>query len=93
MISIELKKHDETKYKQQKWISMELQGEFKKLKPPMFDGESEEVVKAWLLNIKWYFQVYNYDDNLRAWLAIFQLSRKVGVWWKEAKSVNNICSK
>ena len=38
MISKELKKVDETKYKKQKWISMELQGGFKKLKPPMFDG-------------------------------------------------------
>ena len=53
---------------------MELQGEFKKLKPPTFDGESEEAVEAWLLIIKRYFQVYKYDDNLRAHLAIFQLS-------------------
>ena len=52
MISKELKKDDETKYKKQRGISMELQGEFKKLISPMFDGESEEVVEVGLLNIK-----------------------------------------
>ena len=72
---------------------MELRGEFKKLRPPMFDGESEEATEAWLLNIKRYFQVYRYDDNLRSRLAIFQLSIKIAPWWQEAKSVNNICSK
>ena len=65
---------------------MELQGEFKKLTPLMFDGESEEVVEAWFLNINRYFQVYRYDDNLRAHLAIFQLSGKFSLWWQEAKA-------
>ena len=50
---------------------MELHGKFKKLRPPMFDGESEEAAEAWLLNIKQYFWVYIYDDKLRACLAIF----------------------
>ena len=45
-------KDDETKYKKQKGISMELKGEFKNLNPPMFDGESKEPAEAWLLNIK-----------------------------------------
>ena len=43
---------------------MEFQGGFKKLRPPMFDGESKEYFEAWLLNIKRYFQVYKYDENL-----------------------------
>ena len=55
---------------------MELQGEFKKLRPPMFDGESKEAAKAWFLYIKWYFQVYIYDDNLRAHLAIFLVEQE-----------------
>ena len=37
--------------------------------------------------------MYRYDDNLRARLAIFQLSGKVALWWQEDKSVNNIRSK
>ena len=31
---------------------VELQGEFNKLRPPMFDGEYEDDVKSCLLNIK-----------------------------------------
>ena len=80
-------------YKKQKGKTVELQGEFKKLRPLMFDGGFEEAVEAWFLNIKIFFQIYSYDDNLRARLGIFQLSGKVALWWKEAKSVNNIRSK
>ena len=52
MISRELQEYDETKHKKQKGIPVELQGEFKRLIPPMFNGQSEEAVEAWLLNIK-----------------------------------------
>ena len=31
---------------------VELQGEFNKLRPPMFDRESEDAAKSYLLNIK-----------------------------------------
>ena len=30
---------------------VELHGEFRKIKPPTFDGEKEEVVEAWLINM------------------------------------------
>ena len=30
---------------------VELQGEFRKIKPPTFDGEAEEAAEAWLINI------------------------------------------
>ena len=70
---------------------MELQGEFKKLKPPMFDGELEVAVEAWLLTLNDIFNI-QLDDNLRACLAIFQLSEKVYMWWQEAKSINNVRS-
>lgn len=30
---------------------IELQEEFHKIKPPNFDGEQEEAVKAWLINM------------------------------------------
>ena len=35
----------------QKERLVELQGEFKKLRPPMFDGEFEEAIEFWLLNL------------------------------------------
>ena len=59
----------------------------------MFDWESEEAIEAWLQNIKRYFKVYRYDDNLRERLVILKLSEKVGLWWQEDKRVNNIRNK
>jgi len=38
------------------WI--ELQGEFRKIKSPHFDGEQEEAAEAWLINMNKYFQLY-----------------------------------
>ena len=69
-----IKERWQNKTQETKGRTVELQGKFKKLKPSMFDGESEEVAEAWLINIKGFFQVNNYDDNLKALLSIFQLS-------------------
>ena len=45
-----------------------LEGEFKKIKPTTFDGESRirEEVEAWLLDIKKYFHMHNYSSNMKA---------------------------
>ena len=50
----------------------EISGEFKKIKPPMFNGEVEkgEEVEAWLSRMKKYFQIYNYFDKLKAIMTI-----------------------
>ena len=69
---------------------MELQGEFRKIKPPHFDGEQEEAAEAWLININKYFQLYEYDQNLKARLAIFQLQGKATLWWEEIKIVKGV---
>eukprot|EP00253_Pinus_taeda_P026215 PITA_26215 len=69
---------------------MELQGEFRKIKPPQFDGEQEEAAEAWLININKYFQLYEYDQNLKARLAIFQLQDKATLWWEEIKIVKGV---
>eukprot|EP00253_Pinus_taeda_P003721 PITA_03721 len=69
---------------------MELQGEFRKIKPPLFDGEQEEAAEAWLININKYFQLYEYDQNLKARLAIFQLQGKATLWWEEIKIVKGV---
>ena len=49
-----------------------LEGEFKKIKPATFDGESRigEKAEAWLLDIKKYFQIYNYSSNMKVIMAI-----------------------
>eukprot|EP00253_Pinus_taeda_P017012 PITA_17012 len=69
---------------------MELQGEFRKIKPPHFDGEQEEVTEAWLINMNKYFQLYDYDHNLKARLTIFQLQGKATLWWEEVKIVKGV---
>lgn len=69
---------------------VELQGEFRKIKPPHYDGEQEEAAEAWLINMKKYFQLYEYDHNLRARLAIFQLQGKATLWWEEVKIVKGV---
>ena len=63
---------------------VEMQGEFRKIKPPTFDGEAEEVDEAWLINMNKYFQVYEYSGNHKARLAIYQLREKATLWWEEA---------
>lgn len=55
---------------------MELQRESIKIKPLIIDSEKEEDVEAWLLNMTKYFQVYEYESNLKARLAIYKLQGK-----------------
>eukprot|EP00253_Pinus_taeda_P033796 PITA_33796 len=69
---------------------MELQGEFRKIKPPHFDGEQEEAAEAWLINMNKYFQLYEYDHNFKARLDIFQLQGKATLWWEEVKIVKGV---
>jgi len=37
-----------------------------------------------------YFQLYEYDHNLKARLAIFQLQGKETLWWEEVKIVKGV---
>eukprot|EP00253_Pinus_taeda_P035478 PITA_35478 len=55
-----------------------------------FDGEQEEAAEAWLINMNKYFQLYEYDHNLKAMLAIFELQGKVTLWWEEFKMVKGV---
>ena len=43
----------------------EISGEFKKIKPPTFHGETEkgDEVESWLSGMKKYFQIYNYSNQ------------------------------
>ena len=55
--------------------------EFKKDKPPTFDGEIKkgEEDKVWLLSLKKYFRVHEYYENLKAWIAILNLNGKASI--------------
>ena len=66
--------------------------EFKKAKPPTFDGEVKtgQEAKAWLLGIKKYFQVHDYSRNMKARVAIFNLNGRASIWWEHFKQVKRI---
>eukprot|EP00253_Pinus_taeda_P025982 PITA_25982 len=88
----EQEEHSNNAFEQQtsKRQRVELQGEFRRIKPPDFDGEQEEAAEAWLINMKKYFQLYEYDHDLKARLAIFQLQGKATLWWEEVKIVKGV---
>ena len=65
----------------------EISGEFKKIKPPTFNGETEkgEEVEALLSGMKKYFQIYNYANQLKERMTIYNLTRKADIWWQDLK--------
>ena len=58
----------------------------------MFNGEIEkgEEAEAQLSGMKKYFQIYNYFDELKAKMAIYNITRKEDIWWRDIKKVNGI---
>jgi hypothetical protein len=72
-----------------------LDGEFKKIKPSTFDGESRigEEAEAWLLDIKKYFQIYNYSSNMKVRMAIYNLKGKANIWWQDLKLAKGLKEK
>ena len=48
------------------------------------------MAEAWLINMNKYFQVYEYNRNLKARLAIYKLREKATLWWEEVKNVRSI---
>ena len=66
--------------------------EFKKDKPPTFDGEvnTRQEAEAWLLGIKKYFQVHDYSGNMKARVSIFNLNGRASIWWEHFKQVKRI---
>ena len=43
--------------------------------------------------MKKYFEIYNYSNQLKARMAIYNLSRKVDIWWQHLKRVKGIKEK
>ena len=66
--------------------------EFKKSKPPTFDGDlkKSEDAEAWLLGMKKFFKVHDYTENMKAKIVIFSLKGKVNIWWENVKQVRDI---
>ena len=66
--------------------------EFKKDKPPTFDGEvkNSQEAESWLLGMRNYFQVQDYSRNMKARVAIFNLTRRAFIWWEHFRKVKKI---
>ena len=66
--------------------------EFKKSKPPTFDGKIKigQMAEAWLLGINKYFQVQDYSGNMKARVSIFNLHGRASICWEHFKQVKRI---
>jgi hypothetical protein len=86
---------DKTKKDRKRKQVDHLEGEFKKIKPSTFDGESRtgEEAEAWLLDIKKYFQIYNYSSNMKVRMAIYNLKGKANIWWQDLKLAKGLKEK
>ena len=60
-----------------------LPNEFKKEKPPTFDGDvkKSEDVEAWILGMNKLFELHKYTNNMKAIIVIFSLKGKENIWW------------
>ena len=66
--------------------------EFKKARPPTFDGEMKKSqdAEAWFLGIRKFFRLHDYLDNMKGIIAAFSLRGKVDIWSKIMKNVIGI---
>ena len=46
-----------------------------------------------LLDIKKYFQIYNYYNNMKVRMAIYNLKGKEIIWWQELKLAKGLKEK
>ena len=42
-------------------------------------------MEAWLLDIKKYFQIYNYSNNMKVIMEVYNLKGKGSIWWQDLK--------
>jgi hypothetical protein len=87
--------HSQRKRKKRKIFKSHDPEEFKKSKPPTFDGEIKkwEEAKVWLLGLKKYFKFYDYFKNIKARITIFNLNGKASIWWENLRNVKGIHEK
>lgn len=65
---------------------IEFYGEFRKIKPPTFEGEKEEDAESWILNMSKYFKVYEYQRRFKAIKFICYPHGNVSLSLEEAKA-------
>lgn len=69
-----------------------MSNEFKKAKPPTFDGETKKPrdAEAQLLGARKFFKLHDYSQNMKASVATFGLKGKANIWWEDVKNVKCI---
>ena len=69
-----------------------LPDEFKKAKPPTFDGDVKKMedAEAWILGMKNLFEIHEHADNMKEKIVIFILKGKIEIWWEDVKWVRDI---
>ena len=69
-------KHFFSKFERRRNFKRITQGEFRKARPPTFDGESkiDQEAEAWLLGMKKYFRIHDYLGNEKAIIVIYNLN-------------------
>jgi hypothetical protein len=87
--------HSQTRRKKRKHPESRDLEEFKKSKPPNFNGEINkgEESEVWLLNLKKYFRFHDYSENLKAQIAIFNLNWKASISWEDLRNVKGVHEK
>jgi hypothetical protein len=73
----------------------ELQEDFKKIKPPNFNGDNKKYEDLYpcLLGMRNYFQFHNYSSQGEGRIAIYQLKGKTSMWWDQFVQENHIDEK
>ena len=66
--------------------------EFKKAKPPTFNGEIKtgQEVEYWILGMKKYFQVQDNSGNMKERVSIFNMNGRASIWWDHLRWVKRI---
>lgn len=66
--------------------------EFKKMKPPNFDGEKKKPhdAEAWLLGMRKFFRLHDYSENMKARVDTFSLKGNVNFWYEDVKNIRHI---
>ena len=62
------------------------------MRPPIFNGKIKngQEYEAWLLGMRKYLQVQDYSGNMKARVAIFNLSGRQSIWWEHFRKVMKI---
>ena len=81
-------------FKKKNHNKYEVQGEFKRIKPLVFDGEMRfDEAKEWILGMSKHFILYDYSGNMKAKMEIYNLNRRASIWWNDLKTIKHISEK